>query len=96
LSIKPIWEATSKISVAGLLSYDNDDFKARNNIVDAVIGSDELGREDDTWVIGISGDWNPRRYLDVSLGYRYANRDSTVDAREFVDHQLDANIKFTF
>jgi exopolysaccharide biosynthesis operon protein EpsL len=96
LSIKPVWEATSKITVIGLLSYDNDDFKARNNIVEAIVGSDELGREDDTWVLGIQGKWNPRRYLDVSLGYRYENRDSTVELRNFDDHQVDANLKFMF
>ena len=93
VSIKPTWEATSKITVVGELSYDNDDFKARNDLLSAL---DLQRRKDNTWVLGIKGKWNPRRYLDVSLGYRYANRDSTVDGREYVDHQVDANVKFTF
>ena len=93
LSIKPTWSATRKITVVGLISYENDDFKARNDLLNAI---GEQDREDDTWKLGIKGEWNPRRYLDVSLGYRYANRDSTIDVREYVDHQVDANIKFTF
>ena len=93
VSIKPTWEATRKITVVGTLSYEHDDFKARNDILDAL---GEQTRKDDTWLISIQGRWTPRRYLNVSLGYRYENRDSTVDFREFVDHQVDANVKFTF
>ena len=93
LSIKPTWSATRKITVAGTLSYENDDFKARNDILDAI---GEEKRKDDTWLIGIQGKWNPRDYLNVSLGYRYENRDSTIDFREFDDHQVDARVTFAF
>jgi hypothetical protein len=93
LSIKPTWEATRKITVVGTLSYDNDDFKARNDILDTI---DVQNREDDTWRLGIEGRWTPRRYLRVSLGYRFEDRDSTIDLREFTDHQVDANVQLTF
>jgi hypothetical protein len=93
LSITPTWSATRKITVVGTLSYENDDFKARDDILDA-LGAEK--RKDDTWQIGIQGKWNPRRYLNVSLGYRYENRDSTIDFREFDDHQVDLNVKFLF
>jgi exopolysaccharide biosynthesis operon protein EpsL len=93
ISIEPTWEATTKITVVGELSYENDDFKARNDIR---IALGEEAREDDTWLIGIRGKWNPRRYLNVSVGYKYRDRDSTIDIREFTFHQVDAKIKFTF
>jgi exopolysaccharide biosynthesis operon protein EpsL len=93
VSIVPTWEATPKITVAGELSYDNDDFKSRNDILNAL---GEEAREDDTWVFGIRGQWDPRRYLYVSVGYRFEDRSSTIDIREYTDHQVEAKVRFKF
>ena len=93
VSIRPTWNATTKISVRGVLSYENDDFKARNDVLDA-LGQEK--RKDDNWLIGIRGNWEPRRFVDVSVGYRYHNRDSTIDVRDFKDHQVDAKVQLNF
>ena len=91
--IKPTWNATSKISVRGVLSYENDDFKARNNVSTALGGPK---RDDDNLIFGIRGNWEPRRLVDVSVGYRYHDRDSTIDFRNFKDHQVDAKVQLNF
>ncbi len=93
VSIKPIWEATPVITIRGELAYENDDFKARNNVFDA-LGESE--RDDDILLFSIRGNWEPRRYLDVSIGYRFEDRDSTIDIRDFKDHQVDARVQFNF
>lgn len=93
VSIKPVWSATSKITVRAKLSYENDDFKARNNVLDPL---GEQGRDDDNLIFNIRGNWEPRRYLDVSVGYRYHDRDSTVDIRDFTDNQVDAKVQLNF
>jgi len=93
VSIKPTWSATPVITVLGELSYDNDDFKARNDILDAL---GEETRKDDTWLFKIRGRWEPRRYLDVWVGYKYIDRDSTIDNRDFTDHQVDAKVQLNF
>ena len=93
LSIKPIWSATTKVTVVGEIAYENDDFKARNDILDAF---GEQTRDDDMWRFKIRGKWEPRRFLNVSLGYKFVDRNSTIDTRDFTDHQVDADIKFTF
>jgi hypothetical protein len=93
VSIKPVWSATSKIKVRAKLAYENDDFKARNNVLDAL---GEQRRDDDNLIFAITGNWEPRRYLDVSVGYRYHDRDSTIDVRDFTDHQVDAKLQLNF
>ena len=93
VSIRPTWNATTKISVRGVLSYENDDFKARNDVLDA-LGQEK--RKDDNWLIGIRGNWEPRRFIDVSVGYRYRDRNSTIDVRDFKDHQVDAKVQLNF
>jgi exopolysaccharide biosynthesis operon protein EpsL len=92
-SIKPTWSVTPKITIEGEVSYEDDEFKGENEI------RTELGldrRDDDTWVYGISANWDPRRSLKVSLGYRREKRDSSVDVRDFDDDQVDARVQYSF
>jgi hypothetical protein len=91
--IKPIWKATPKITVRGVLLYENNDFKARNNVLAPL---DVQDRDDDNLIFGIRGIWQPRRLVDVSVGYRYHERDSTIDVRDFKDHQVDAKVQLNF
>ena len=93
VSIRPIWKATTKITVRGELLYENDDFKARNDVLDA-LGVQK--RKDDNWLFSIRGIWEPRRNIDVSVGYRYKDRNSTIDVRDFKDNQVDAKLQLTF
>ncbi len=92
-SVKPVWSATSKISIVGEVSFENEDFKGSNEI------RDQLGlqkRDDDTWIYRILANWDPRRYLRFSLGYKRSERDSSIDVRDFDDNQVDAKVKFSF
>jgi exopolysaccharide biosynthesis operon protein EpsL len=93
VSIRPIWKATTKITVRGEILYENDDFKARNDVLDSL---GEQKRKDNNWLFSIRGNWEPRRNIDVSVGYRYKDRDSTIDVRDFKDNQVDARVQLTF
>ena len=92
-SIAPVWSVTRKVSLRGVVSYTNDDFKGENDIRNS-LGLQK--RTDDTWLYGISADWSPRDYLLVNVGYRYQNRSSTVKNDEFKDSQVNAEVKVTF
>jgi hypothetical protein len=92
-SIKPVWSVTRKIALRGIISYTNDDFKGENDIR-GTLGLQN--RKDDTWLYGISANWNPRDYLEVILGYRKQDRNSSIDVNDFNDNQVDAEVKLTF
>jgi exopolysaccharide biosynthesis operon protein EpsL len=92
-SIAPVWSVTRKVSLRGIVSYANDDFKGENDV------RNSLGlkkRTDKTWLYGVSANWAPRDYLLVSIGYRKENRNSTVNIDDYNDNQLDAEVKVTF
>ena len=93
ISISPTWEITSKVSLYGKLLYNNDDFKARNNII-SPLGFQR--RDDDTWLFSVTANWDPRNYLRLSVGYTKENRDSSIDERDFDDDQVDAKVLFKF
>jgi exopolysaccharide biosynthesis operon protein EpsL len=92
-SLKPSWSVTRKISLEGVVSYENDDFKGEEDARNA-LGLDK--REDDIWIYGISAKWSPRDFVSVRLGYRNENRDSTISSDDFDDNQIDAEVRFTF
>ncbi len=92
-SIAPVWSVTRKVSLNGLVSYTNDDFKGENDIRNS-LGLQK--RTDDTWLYGVSANWRPRDYLLVNVGYRYQNRSSTVKNDEYKDSQVNAEVKVTF
>jgi len=92
-SVKPVWSVTQLIKVRGRVEYENDDFKGQNDIVTALGGQ---RRDDDTWRFGIGAVWNPRRYLSLSLDYKYEDRDSSVDVNDFDTNQWDARAQVQF
>jgi len=93
ISISPTWEITSKVSLDGELLYNNDDFKARNDII-TPLGFQR--RDDDTWMFSVTAKWAPRNYLGLSVGYRKENRDSSIDERDFDDNQVNAKVQVQF
>ena len=93
ISISPTWKITSKVSLDGELLYNNDDFKARNDII-TPLGFQR--RDDDTWLFSVTANWDPRNYLRLSVGYRKENRDSSIDERDFDDNQVDAKVRVQF
>jgi hypothetical protein len=93
ISINPTWDITPKVSLDGMLLYNNDDFKARNDVLSA-LGVER--RDDDTWLFRVTANWDPRNYLRLSAGYRKENRDSSIDERDFDVDQVEAKILFKF
>ncbi|HEB87787.1 MAG TPA: hypothetical protein ENI68_12355 [Gammaproteobacteria bacterium] len=93
VKIKPTWQATSKISVFGDASLYNENFKGQNEI-DAALGGQR--RDDDRWQYRIGTRWDPRKYVQLSLSYLKQKRDSSIDARDFKDNQIEARARFDF
>lgn len=93
VSVKPRWSATRKITLVGEVTFENDDFKGNNEI------RQQLGlqkRDDDTWRYGVTANWDPIRSLQVSLGFRREERDSSIDVRDFDDDQYDLRARYSF
>ncbi len=93
VSISPVWSVTDLVSIRGTLGYENDDFKARNDILTAL---GEERRDDDIYLASIYTSWRPRRNLDLSAGYRWEKRDSNIKIRDFTDNQVEARVAFSF
>ncbi len=91
-SVIPTWEATSKIRVTGLISFEEDDFKADNDISN-LSGNEQ--RKDDTWSYRIGVKWTPRRFINLSIGYKREERDSDLESSDFDDNQWDAKVTLT-
>ncbi len=90
---KPTWKATPKITVFGDVSFIDGDFKGENKVATALGGQ---RRNDDTWKYRIGTRWQPRQYMQFTLSYTRQERDSSIDARDFDDDQVDARVRFDF
>lgn len=93
VSVSPTWQMTPKISFKGTVLYNNDDFKARNNLASNV---NVQRRDDDTWMFRLIARWDPRDFLRLSLSYRKEDRDSSIDARDFNDDLVEGRVTFNF
>jgi len=93
ISIQPTWSVTPMITLEGEISYKNDDFKSINEL------RSPLGlqrRDDDTWRSSVTARWNPRRFLNFSLGYIRKVRDSSISNRDYTNNQVNAKVRFIF
>jgi len=93
VSVGPVWSVTSKISITGLVSYTNDDFKGDN---DVRVALGQQRRDDDIWLYRITASWRPRDYLSLSAGYTKEDRDSSTSVADFDDDRVEASVKFSF
>ncbi len=93
ISISPAWSITRLVSLNGSLSYTNDDFKARNNIL-AILGGQR--RDDDIYLASIYTTWKPRRQIDLSLGYSWTKRDSSINGLDYTNNRVEAKAKYSF
>ncbi|VAW61990.1 hypothetical protein MNBD_GAMMA08-874, partial [hydrothermal vent metagenome] len=92
VSIKPAWSITKLVSLNGMISFKNDDFKARNNILAAGVPR----RDDDTYLVSIFSTWKPRRQIDLSLGYSWVKRDSSINSLDYTNNRVEAKAKYSF
>lgn len=92
ISIQPVWSVTPLITLRGIFSYKNDDFKAQNSTP----GLGSANRDDDTYQYGIRAGWMPRRNIDLSLDYKRSKRDSSINTRDYTDDQIEARARYNF
>lgn len=93
ISISPSWRATSKVTLNGLVSFSNDDFKGTNK-VNQTLGLPK--RDDDIRLYRIFAKWDPRQFVSLTLGYANEERDSSDDVRDFDDQQIDFKVQVTY
>jgi len=92
-SVGADWSVTPKVTINGVVSYTNDDFKAQNDIRTA-LGLQR--RDDDIWLYRIAANWRPRNYLLLSTSYTKEDRDSSVSTADFDSDRVDASVRFSF
>lgn len=90
-SITPTWEPTTKITLAGVLSYENQDYVGDSTSLTPL----ESGREDKVTSTQVKLDYAPRDFLSFGLSYRWVQRDSNRVLRDYDDSIYAANFKVT-
>lgn len=90
-SITPTWEPTTKITLASVLSYENQDYIADNSVLTPVAS----GREDKVTSTHVKLDYAPRDFLSFGLSYRWLQRDSNRVLRDYDDSIYSASFKVT-
>ncbi|GAB4177211.1 MAG: hypothetical protein Kow00100_19300 [Geothermobacteraceae bacterium] len=87
VSLGYVWQMTGKTSLKLDASW------LRDNYNDAItVGSQTEERQDDYWRAGIGLGWNALRWLNVSLGYAFEQRDSNFDSFDYDNHTSFLNL----
>ncbi|HEY5810145.1 MAG TPA: outer membrane beta-barrel protein [Povalibacter sp.] len=93
VSITPEWEVTHLVTIAGVVSYEKQDYTG----TDFVLLPGESERKDDVWATQFSIDYKPRKFFSVGFAYRWTERSSNrADFRGYYDNIASAQIKLTF
>lgn len=89
ISVEPIWNITAKTSLQALASFERRDFQGGDDDDLAVVFDD---RVDDVAAFGVGVNWQARRSIALSLGYRAESRDSNRELREYDFQSFEARI----
>lgn len=82
--IRPIWEATERLSFNCSWSQEQDDFPKTPE------------RQDDTIRLSVGGTYEPIEKLVLSLNAAHENRDSTIEDNKFVANLYSFGVEFEF
>lgn len=88
--LEPIWDITTKTSLRALASFERRDFQG-----DALQEDDNeqvfSDRVDDVSAFGLWLEWNARRNISLSLGFRSETRASTRELRDYDYQYVEAS-----
>ena len=90
--LEPIWDITTKTSLRALASFERRDFQG-----DALQEDDNeqvfSDRVDDVSAFGLWLEWNARRNISLSLGFRSETRASTRELRDYDYQYVEASFR---
>jgi exopolysaccharide biosynthesis operon protein EpsL len=92
-SITPKWRPRTKLELSAALSYENQDYLGNSLILDPI---EEAGREDTMKSALVSIDYTPRDLISLGLAYRWIDRESNRQFRDYGVNVLSAEFKLTF
>lgn len=93
-SITPTWEPTTKIKIAAAFAYEQQDYiDASPNIGGVLLPPTEADRQDDVSSALLSIDYTPRDIVTIGLGYRWVDRASNRDLRDYDDNMVSAQLR---
>ncbi len=90
VSIAPVWNASEKVSVTVLASYENQDYIASNSVSLTSPRHDKVQGEQATVR------YSPRDALLFNVFVRHENRDSNQNTFSFRDNLISGNVTFRF
>ena len=93
VSITPKWRPRTKLEISAAFSYENQDYIGSSLVLTPI---EEAGREDTMQTALLSIDYSPRDLLSLGLAYRWIDRDSNREFRDYGVNVISAEIKLTF
>ena len=93
ISITPKWRPRTKLELSAAFSYENQDYVGSSLVVDAIA---EAGREDKMKSALVSIDYSPRDLISLGLAYRWLDRESNREFRDYGVNVISAEFKLTF
>lgn len=101
-SLTPVWYATGKLRVDGLLQYRSRDGQGRGNIdfidpvVLALLGDQAAQRTEDIYTYSVGATWAIQRNLNASAQWRHDRRDSNVNFYQYRTNSLSMSLQYLF
>jgi hypothetical protein len=90
VSFAPVWNATEKVSVTVLASYENQDYIASNSVIVTSPRHDEVSGEQ------ITVHYTPRDAWAFNLFVRHEDRTSNQYVYSYRDNVVSGNVTFRF
>ena len=91
-SVTPTWAPTPLMKFALRLSYEEQSYRSAATPFPIV----EAGREDEIQSAGLTWDYTPRDFFNVSLTYRLLDRDSNREVRQHEAEIASAQVRIAF
>ena len=92
VSIEPEWKPTSMVTLGALFSYENQDYVGNGLLLVPL----EADREDVAKIAQFNVDYTPRDFISVGLAYRWTDRNSNREFRDYNDNVTSVQLKLTF
>jgi len=93
ININPTWQATGKLGVALIGSYQNRDYKGDPGFGQLVFGE---RREDNLMLATLSATYAILRTVKGTLYYTWTKRDSNLERFNFTDNTVGLGVEWTF
>jgi hypothetical protein len=94
VSLKPTWQATGRLAVGLVATYEDRDYAGDPGALLATQGLPK--RNDDLITLGVNANYAILRTLQGTVYYTWTNRNSNFPGRDFTDNIVGAGVQWTF